>query len=113
MNKNLEFLEGDPKTKFLLLFLSAVHPSVRPKKTSPDFAPVRPTTSINSSKPFSMKEKSMSEFYFICNARQLLGRTSEVRQGQSQGKFFLVGRSDRDYLVGRSDGGRMEVFTSL
>ena len=36
-----------------------------------------------------------------------------VGQGQSQGKFFLVGRSDGDYLVGRSDGGRTEVFTSL
>ena len=30
---------GDPKTKFLLLFLSTVRPSVRPKKNSPDFAP--------------------------------------------------------------------------
>ena len=29
-----------------------------------------------------------------------------VGQGQSQGKFFLVGRSDGDYLVGRSAGGR-------
>ena len=29
------------------------------------------------------------------------GRT--VGQGQSQGKFFLVGRSDGDYLVGWSD----------
>ena len=99
-------MEGDPKTKFLLFFLSAVHPSVRPKKTSPDFAPVRPTTSINSSKPFSMKEKSMSEFYFICNAGQLLGRTSEVRQGQGQGKFFLVGQR----LLGRTADGRKFLF---
>ena len=37
------FFTGDPKTKFLLLFLSAVPPSVRQKKTSPDFAPVRPS----------------------------------------------------------------------
>ena len=35
------FLNGDPQTKFLLLFLSAVrHPPFRlTKKNSPDFAP--------------------------------------------------------------------------
>ena len=33
---------GDPKTKFLRLFLSAVCPFVRPKKTFPDFALVGP-----------------------------------------------------------------------
>ena len=33
------------------------------------------------------------------------GRTSDVGQGQSQGKFFLVGQSD--------SGRRKKVFTSL
>ena len=49
----LKFLQynfvGDPKTKFLRLFLSAVRrPPIRPpKKTSPDFAPVqRPTSDL-------------------------------------------------------------------
>ena len=48
--KNVSQLEkgrallGDPKTKFLRLFLSAFRPFVRPKKTSPDFAPVRRPT---------------------------------------------------------------------
>ena len=32
---------GDPKTKFLRLFWSAVRPSVRPKKTFLDSTPVR------------------------------------------------------------------------
>ena len=52
----------------------------------------------------------MSGFYFIFNVGQLLGQTLEVGQGQSQGKFFLVGLSDGDYLVGRSDGGRTEFL---
>ena len=37
-NKSCHICRGDPKTKFLLLFLSAVRPSVQPKKY-PDFAP--------------------------------------------------------------------------
>ena len=57
----------------------------------------------------------MSGFYFIFNVGQLLGRASEVGQGQSQGKFFLVRRSDGDYWSNSrmADGGRTEVFTSL
>ena len=46
---------------------------------------------------------------FIFNVRQLHGWTSEVGQGQSQGKFFLVGRSDRGKVRGSFfwfDGGR-------
>ena len=43
------FLRGDPKMKFLRLFLSAVRPSVRPQKTSLDIAPVRhPTSDLGS-----------------------------------------------------------------
>ena len=36
---------GDPKTKFLRHFLSAVRPFVLPKKTSPDFSLVCPPPS--------------------------------------------------------------------
>ena len=49
-NRSLQIslLRGDPKTKFLLLFLSAVHhPPFHPtKKNSPDFAPLHPTSAV-------------------------------------------------------------------
>ena len=68
---------------------------------------------------FKKKKKSQRKFF---------GPT--VRQGQSQGKFFLVGQSKffrtvgqgqsqgKFFMVGRSDGrpadgGRMEVLTLL
>ena len=57
----------------------------------------------------------MSGFYFIFNIGLLLGRTSEVGEGQSQEKFFwLDGRTEITWLDGwTADSGRMEVFTSL
>ena len=76
---------GDPKTKFLLLFLSAVRPSVRPKKTSPDFAPVRPPTSDLG--PILTNVPSTHFIMDDMNNRRLDGRMA--------------------------DGVQMEVFTSL
>ena len=81
-------LMGDPKTKFLLLFLSDVR---RP--------PFRPTIKVK-----------------ICIGLAP-GLTSEVGQGQSQEKLLMVGRSVGQRGDGRrraeSDGGRTEVFTSF
>ena len=41
----LSHFTGDPKIKFLLLFLSSVRPSVRPKKILPTL-PLHPTSSV-------------------------------------------------------------------
>ena len=84
---------GNPKMKFLLLFLSAVCcPPFRPTST------VRPgVNSIQWGQSYTM---------FLLAP----GRTSDVGQGQCQEKFFMVGRSVGRRGVGRRTDGSFYFF---
>ena len=86
-HKNLSKM-GNPKTKFLLLFLSAVRPSVRPKKTFPVFAPVWPPTSDLG--PIQWGQ-SYTDFYVNCSSCTLFfGKwTSNKREREWGGKVRI------------------------
>ena len=100
--------------KFLRLFLSAVRPSVRPLKTSPDIVPVlsdirRPTwcqySGVNPIRCLPFRAK-----HFRAKCFRAKHPRSDVRQGQCQEKFFMFGRFVGWRGVGRRrallDGGR-------
>ena len=56
--------QGDPKMKFLLLFLSAVRPSVRPKKILLTL-PLRPTSAVRPGANPIQWGQSYTHFYTL------------------------------------------------
>ena len=101
----------------MTFYFSFCPPSALPsdhKKTLPDFAAVQPPTS-------NLRPILYSGANQICIGLAP-GRTSKVGQGQSQEKFFMVGRSvgrrgggmAKGGVGGRTaDGGWTKVFTLL